>query len=136
MKLASGSCILRVVKCRKKDITIAKPYIIITEDTLDDSAEPKNKLSIRSCCAHIATCVTQQFSIDPKRMFWLEYYPESIYGINSEKVIPEQYEVVTFTWDANKAFHPSFRVLKSPVWDQVKTIHYELTLKQEAKPKL
>jgi hypothetical protein len=127
LKLASGSCMLRVVKLYKSDIPIMTPYIVITEDIpAEDALKSNQKLSIRSCCAHIATCVTQQFSIDPKRMFWLEYYEESIYGAHQEKHIPEQYEVVNFVWEAEKAFHPKFRTLKSPVLDQVITIHHEL----------
>jgi len=127
LKLASGNCMLRVVELQKTDISFVKPYIVITEDTPShDLSRQNQKLSIRSCCAHIATCVTQQFSIEPKRMFWLEYYPESIYGVKQEKYIPEQYEVVSFVWEANKAFHPTFRVLKPPVLEQVKTIHQEL----------
>jgi hypothetical protein len=127
LKLASGNCMLRVVQFQKSDIAFVKPFIIITEDTPPDNPSKQNqKLSMRSCCAHIATSVTQKFSIDPKRMFWLEYYPESIYGINHDKCIPEQYEIVSFVWEDKKAFQPSFRVLKSPVLDKVKTIHQEL----------
>ena len=127
-KLASGSCLLRVVYLIKdKSIPVARPFIIITEDILETEPSKKNnKLSMRSCVAHIATKVTQKFSIDPRRMLWLEYYPESIYGINKEKCIPEQYDVVNFTWEAKKAFHPQFRTLKSPVLDQVKKIHQQL----------
>jgi hypothetical protein len=132
LKLASGNCMLRVVQMQETDVAFVKPYIVITEDTPPDNLTTKNqKLSIRSCCAHIATRVTQLFSIDPKRMFWLEYYPESIYGVNQEKCIPEQYEVVSFVWEDAKAFHPSFRVLKSPVLEQVKSIHHELKNSEE-----
>jgi len=132
LKLASGNCMLRVVKFYNSDISFMMPYIVITEDIpADDPLKTNNKLSIRSCCAHIATCVTQQFSIDPKRMFFLEYYKESVYGEHQEKCIPEQYDVVSFVWEANKAFHPTFRTLKSPVLDQVKTIHHELKNSEE-----
>jgi len=132
LKLASGNCMLRVVQLQKSDLAFVKPYIVITEDTPPDDPSKKNqKLSIRSCCAHIATCVTQKFSINPNRMFYLEYYPESIYGVNQEKHISEQYDVVSFFWDDNKAFQPSFRVLKSPVLDHVKKIHQELKEKKE-----
>ncbi|KPA09329.1 hypothetical protein MHK_010464 [Candidatus Magnetomorum sp. HK-1] len=128
LKLASGSCLLRVVHLTEdKGIPVARPFIIITEDIpAADPAKKNRKLSMRSCIAHIATRVTQKFSIDPRRMLWLEYYPESIYGMKQEKCIPEQYEVVSFTWEANKAFHPQFRTLKSPVRDQVKIIHQQL----------
>jgi len=128
MKLASGNCLLRLVHLKNDpDIPVARPYIIITEDLLPEDPALKNKkLSMRSCVAHIATCVTQQFSINPKRMLWLEYYPESIYGIHNEKYIPEQYDVVSFTWDDHKAFHPQFRSLKHPVLEQVKGIHQQL----------
>jgi len=132
LKLASGNCMLRVVQFQNTDVSFVKPYIVITEDTPSADPSKKNqKLSIRSSCAHIATCVTRQFNIDPKRMFWLEYYPESIYGEKQEKCIPEQYEVVSFVWESNKAFHPTFRVLKSPVLEQVKNIHQELKNSEE-----
>jgi len=134
LKLASGRCFLRLVELHQTDTTVIKPYVAITEDLPADAAQDlppdapqkKNHLSMRSCCAHIATRVTQKFKINPKRMRWLEYYPESIYGFHQEKRIPEQYEEVTFTWEDEKAFHPSFRVLKPPVLDQVKWIHQEL----------
>jgi len=134
LKLSSGSCMLRVVQLQKTDVAFVKPYIVITEDIPPEDPSKKNqKLSIRSCCAHIATCITQKFTIDPNRMFWLEYYPESIYGVKQEKCIPEQYEVVSFVWEDKKAFQPSFRVLKPPVLEQVKTIHNELKNNKESR---
>jgi hypothetical protein len=134
LKLGSGNCLLRAVHLKDDhNIPVARPFIIITEDLIpEDPAERDRKLTIRSCVAHIATCVTQQFSIVPKRMLWLEYYPESIYGIHQEKHIPEQYDVVSFTWENNKAFHPQFRVLNPPVLNQVKGIHQHLQKKGEA----
>ena len=79
-------------------------------------------MSVRSCASHIATNVTQQFKIEPERMLFIEYYPQTSYGEHNEHVIAEKYEVVDFTWHEGRAIEPRWRTLKPPLLDVIKGI--------------
>ncbi len=119
LALASGSCHLCVYDQRKEeseDLALMKQFIVIVSDV------PGNKMSVRSCAGHIATIVTKDFSIDPHRMLWIEYYPVSEYGKNIVRVIPERYESVEFIWKRGLAIQPKWRSLKPPMLDTVKRL--------------
>ena len=115
--LASGTCRLRIfdLKGEKPDgLILLRPIIVVVSDI------PGNEMSVRSCAGHIATRVTKEFGINPQRMLWVEYYPESIYGSEVIHTVPEQYDSVEFVWKAGKAIEPKWRPLKPPVLDEVK----------------
>lgn len=118
LRLGHGKCRLRIYDLRKghtpKGISIMKPIIVVVTDV------PDSKMTMRSCAGHIATCVTNEFDIDPARMVWIEYYPETIYGQQGEKSIPERLESVEFEWQENKAIKPKWRPLMSPLLESVK----------------
>jgi hypothetical protein len=120
LRLGSGKCRLRIFDLRKditpKGISILKPIIVVVTDVAD------TKLTVRSCAGHIATCVTNEFDIDPSRMVWIEYYPEMIYGQQGEKSIPERLEAVEFEWQEDKAIKPRWRSLVSPLLEAVKQL--------------
>ncbi len=119
LQLASGKCRLRIYdRSRGKNtgISFLKPYIVIVSDL------PDSKMTVRSCAGHIATTVTREFNMDPDRMLWVEYYPLVTYGTNFEYAIPEQYIAVDFEWHKDKALHPQWRELKSPLLDTVKDL--------------
>jgi len=112
LKLAAGKCRLKIFDLRKgpKNGTAhLRPIIVIATDI------PDSRISVRSVVSHIATVVTNQFSIDPQRMLFIEYYPEVIYGKNNENRIPEHYDAVEFTWHGDKAMHPKWRRLQAPM---------------------
>jgi len=83
---------------------------------------PESRMSVRSCAGHIATSVSRDFKIDPHRMLYIEYYPESIYGERQDHVIPEKYEAVDFEWTAGGAIHPRWRTLKPPLLDAIRRL--------------
>ena len=118
LRLGHGQCRLRIYDLRKgrtpKGISIMKPIIVVVTDV------PESKMSMRSCAGHVATCVTNEFNIDPSRMVWVEYYPETIYGQQGEKSIPERLEAVEFEWQEDKAIKPKWRPLMSPLLEAVK----------------
>ena len=120
LRLGSGQCRLRIFDLRKDDttkgISFLKPIIVVVTDV------PDSKLSMRSCAGHIATCVTGEFDIDPSRMLWVEYYPQTVYGQHGEKSIPERLEAVEFEWQEDKAIKPRWRPLKSPLLEAVKEL--------------
>ncbi len=120
LRLGSGKCRLRIFDLRKdttpKGISILKPIIVVVTDVAD------TKLTVRSCAGHIATCVTNEFDIDPSRMVWIEYYPEMIYGQQGEKSIPERLEAVEFEWQEDKAIKPRWRPLMSPLLEAVRQL--------------
>jgi hypothetical protein len=120
LRLGNGKCRLRIFDLRKdqtaKGVSFLKPIIVVITDV------PESKMTIRSCTSHIATCVANEFNIDPSRMLWIEYYPQTIYGQQGERVIPERLEAVEFEWLEDKAIKPKWRPLKSPLLDAVKQL--------------
>lgn len=121
LKLASGHCRLRIFelpKARDGNVLLMKPQVVVVSD-LPDEGNPLKKLSVRSCTSHIATCVSQEFNIDPQRMLYLEYQPASSYGEQNQHYIPAKLDVVDFIWHAHKALHPKWRPLEKPLLDKV-----------------
>jgi hypothetical protein len=118
LRLGNGKCWLRIFDLRKdqtaKGVSFLKPVIVVITDV------PESKMTIRSCTSHIATCVANEFNIDPSRMLWIEYYPQTIYGQQGERVIPERLEAVEFEWQEDKAIKPKWRPLKPPLLGAVK----------------
>jgi hypothetical protein len=117
LKLASGQCRLRLYDLTREPgggIAHLRPYIAIVSDV------PESRMSVRSCTGHVATSVSRDFKIDPQRMLYIEYYPESIYGERRDHVIPEKYEAVDFEWTEGGAIHPCWRTLKPPLLDAIR----------------
>ena len=117
--MGSGRCRLRIVDLKKTDIkglAFLRPIIVVATDV------PDSKLSVRSCSGHIATNVAKAFNIDPNRMMFLEYYPEVRYGETMDHVIAERYDVVEFTWRDGKAIQPTWRSLRSPIIETIRTL--------------
>jgi hypothetical protein len=117
LKLSSGSCRLRLYDLRRAPsggMAYLRPFIAIVADA------PESRMSVRSCAGHVATSVARDFKIDPPRMLYIEYYPESIYGERRERRIPEKYDVVDFNWTAGGAIQPRWRALQPPLLDVVR----------------
>lgn len=122
LRLASGSCRLRVFDLRKKSISgiqHIRPIIAVASDI------PESRMSIKSCAGHIATRISEVFDIDPQRMIYIEYYPSTRYGRADPREIPEKYEWVDLTWHERKAIQPKWRELKPPLLDAVKELMAE-----------
>lgn len=116
MQLGSGKCRLRIYDLKKGGISglsFLKPIVVVISDI------PESKMTIRSCTSHIATCVAEDFGLDPHRMMWLEYYPMVRYGENQEKMIPERLEVVEFEWQDRRAIKPAWRTVQSPMREKL-----------------
>ena len=120
LRLGNGKCRLRIFDLRKdetaKGVSFLKPIIVVITDV------PDSKMSIRSCTGHIATCVTNDFNIDPSRMLWIEYYPQTTYGQEGERVISERLEAVEFEWRNDKAIRPKWRPLQPQLLEAVKEL--------------
>jgi hypothetical protein len=119
LRLGSGKCRLRIYDLGQKEslrMAHLRPTIVIVSDVSD------SPMSVRSCSGHIATSVSQDFHIDPSRMMYLEYYPESVYGEHQDHVIAEKYEAVDFNWTEGGAIQPKWRVLKGPLLASIKKI--------------
>ena len=129
LQLASGKCKMRIydlTKREKDSVVLLKPVIVVLTD---EPSEKINDMTVKSCASHIATLVTKQFSIDPKRTLWVEYYPQITYGKADTNVIPEKYEVVEFTWHKNKAVNPKWKLLEPPLSDMVKNLEKQSIFK-------
>lgn len=121
LELASGKCRLRIIDLTKTDKTnvkYIKPIVVVVSDLPEDEAHFRS-MSVRSCTSHIATCVVREFAIDPQRMVYVEYYPPSTYGDKQQHHILAKFDVVDFVWHGNKALHPKWRMLSSPLLDVV-----------------
>ena len=119
LRLASGECSLRIFDLRKDRagrVAHLRPIIVIVSDIA------RSPMSVRSCTGHIATQVARKFKIDPQRMLYIEYYPETTYGDHQQHLIPEKYDVVDFTWVDDRAIKPKWRTLKAPVLDMIKDL--------------
>jgi hypothetical protein len=117
LKLASGRCRLRLYDLsREPSVGMAhlRPFIAIVSDL------PESRMSVRSCAGHVATSVARDFQIDPLRMLYIEYYPESVYGEHGERAIPEKYEAVDFNWTKGGAIQPRWRTLQPPLLDAIR----------------
>jgi len=120
-QLAAGRCRLRIFDLSRGDhrnVTLLKPIVVVVSD-LPHTGSGLRSVSVRSCTSHIATCVAHQFNIAPQRMTYVEYYPASHYGVNNEHVIPAKFDAVEFTWFDDKAMHPKWRPLPSPMLETV-----------------
>ena len=119
LRLASGKCRLRIFDLKKggqAGLAHLRPNIVIASD-IDDS-----RMSVRSCCGHIATGVARKFNIKPDRMMFIEYYPETVYGEQQDHVIGEKFDLVDFSWREDQAIQPAWRTLKSPMLDIVQEL--------------
>jgi hypothetical protein len=119
LKLSSGSCRLRLYDLRRDPSSSTahlRPFIAIVADV------PESRMSVRSCAGHVATSVAREFKIDPQRMLYIEYYPESVYGERGERRISEKYEAVDFNWTAGGAIQPRWRTLQPPLLDAIRRI--------------
>jgi hypothetical protein len=119
LHLASGNCRLRIYDLKKgnqQGLAHLRPMIVIVSDV------PDSRMSVRSCTGHIATCVAREFNIQPHRMLFIEYYPETVYGEHQEHVIAEKYDLVNFTWHGDRAIEPKWRTLKPPLLDVIKAL--------------
>ena len=119
MRLASGSCWLSLFDLKKQNnagLAHIRPIVAILSDV------PEGSMSIKSCAGHIATQLSKAFQFNPHRMLYLEYYPETEYGKVKKNIIPERYEVVTFSWHGDKAIEPRWRILRPPMLDMVKQL--------------
>lgn len=119
LSLGSGKCRLRIFDLKeieKKGLTPIKNIVVLVSDV------PESKISVKSCTSHVATLVARQFNISPHRMLWVEYYPENRYGVDGERIIPERFELVEFTWHEGNAIQPKWRTLKPPLLDEIKKL--------------
>lgn len=121
LDLASGRCRLRIFdlsKAEGRNIQLIKPMVVVVSDLPGRDTNFK-KLSVRSCTSHIATCVVREFDMDPHRMVYLEYQPATTYGDRDQHQIPAKFDVVDFEWHDNRALHPKWRILQSPLLETV-----------------
>ena len=122
LRLGSGKCRLRIYDLEKGDskgLVHLKPIIVVVTDI---PKKGMNDISIRSCASNIASNIIKDFSIDPQRMLYIEYYPDNTYGGKNVHVIPESYVAVEFTWNEDNAIDPKWRILKQPMLDVVKKL--------------
>jgi hypothetical protein len=121
LKLSSGCCWLRLYDLRRAAAGMAflRPFIAIVADV------PESRMSVRSCAGHIATSVARDFKIDPQRMLYIEFYPESIYGEHRDRKVSEKYDVVDFNWTVGGAIQPRWRTLQPPLLDAVRKMMEE-----------
>ncbi len=117
LRLGSGKCRLRIFDLTRTDpggLAYLRPFIVVASDI------PESRMSVKSCVGHVATSVAKAFDIRPNRMLFVEFYPRTTYGTQGEKVIPERFVAVEFTWLGDKAMHPKWRELEPALLDILK----------------
>jgi hypothetical protein len=126
--LAAGRCRLRLFDLSKSEtaaVPLLRPIIAVVSNLPGDRPSAMKQVSVKACISHVATTIVHRFKIDHNRMVLVEHYPRQTYGRDSEKVIPEKYEVVDLKWHGEKALFPSWRSLKPPLLDIVRTLVVE-----------
>jgi hypothetical protein len=119
LKLGHGRCHLRIFDLRQLGqggASPLRPFVVIVHDV------PDSPMSVRSCAGHIATVVTERFKIDPGRMQYVEYYPESRYGAAGEHLLPERFDAADFSWQEGKALFPRWRTLQPALAETLKAL--------------
>jgi len=119
LKLGSGKCRLRIYDLSAEQmgsLAHLKPIIVIAKD------HPDSLMSVCSCSSHIATLVSSSMGIPPNRMQFVEYTEEKVYGPDDQKVIPEKFVAVDFTWQDNKAMHARLSSLGPPLLGRLKSL--------------
>ncbi|MDY6825237.1 MAG: hypothetical protein SWH68_15815 [Thermodesulfobacteriota bacterium] len=117
--LAVGKIRLRIFDLNQQQhtgVTSIRPIIVVVSDV------PGEKITVKGWAAPLAGFICREFSIDPHRMVWVEYYPQVQYGMDNAKYIPEKYEAVDFTWKDGMAAHPRWRPLNPPLLDTVRKL--------------
>lgn len=122
LRLASGKCLLKIFDLSRGDthgVVHLKPIVVVATDLAD------SKMTVRSCCSHIATTVVQKHNISPQRMQFVEHYPETFYGQKTRQRIPEKFDAVELVWDKGVAMHPKWRPVKGPLLEFLKEHFYK-----------
>jgi len=123
--LASGRCRLRLFDLSKDEnatVPHLKPFVAVVSDLPGDKMPAMKKVSVRACIGHVATTIVHRFRLDPNRMVLIEHYPRETYGRQSEKIIPEKYDVVVLKWHDKKALFPNWRPLQPPLLGTVQAL--------------
>lgn len=123
--LAAGRCRLRLFDLSKDSTTGVhqlKPILAVVSDLPGDRLPAMKKVSVRACISHVATTIVHRFKLDHDRMVLIEYYPRETYGSQSEKIIPEKFDVVDLEWHGDKALFPNWRPLQPPLLDTVRRL--------------
>jgi hypothetical protein len=119
LRLGNGRCRLRIFDLKQnadKGLAHLRPIIVVISDL------PEGSVSIRSCTSHIATNVIREFNLNPQRILFIEYYPQSTYGPGKNLKIPERIEAVEFNWIDGNALKPQWRPLSPKLKDLVKSL--------------
>lgn len=123
--LSAGRCRLRLFDLSKAEtpgVAQLKPILAVVSDLPGDDPTAMKRVSVRACIGHVATTIVFRFKLDPHRMMLVEYYPQETYGQHREKSIPARYDLVDLRWHGDKALFPSWRPLKSPLLDIVRSL--------------
>ena len=114
LRLASGKCKLRIYDLNRGDsggLVHLKPVVVVATDLAD------SKMTVRSCCGHIATTVVRNHHIVPCRMQFIEHYPETFYGRQTRQCIPQKFDAVEFKWEKGLALHATWQPLDGSLLD-------------------
>lgn len=117
--LGTGRCRIRVYDFSKKTVnglTYLKPIVVVITDT------PESDMKAKSYASQIATWIVKEFSIDPHRMLFVQYYPTKAYGIQGAYIRPEKYQVAEFKWHSEEAKDPKWNPLKTPILSIIKNL--------------
>ena len=91
------------------DITIYRAIQLVVV------GETGEGMSITNAAEIIATELVRQQGLDPRRMLYIEHYPEA----QRPQPFGETYDLVTFTWDGNQARNPEWRHLTVDEFNEI-----------------
>lgn len=78
-------------------------------------SETGEGVSVTNASEMIATQVVNQYGLDPKRMLFVEHYPES----QRPNPYEESYDLVMFIWGKGGAYCPTWRHMPSAEFNEI-----------------
>jgi hypothetical protein len=102
--LGSGRCHLRFFDLRggrSEGVGLLKPFVVVVTD-LPVSGRKPNQMSVKSCALHAASQFVRRFSVPPRRLRWIEYYPPPEPPVRYGR---ERFDEAEFTWAEDRAAH-------------------------------
>ncbi len=120
LRLPRGCCRLRIWDLHRRglpgEVVPLRPILVLVADV------PESPLSVRSCAGHVATRIARDFDLDPQRMLFVEHVPARRYGRDAERLIPEEFLAVEFTWTEGGAIRPRWRTLPPPLGEAIRQL--------------
>lgn len=95
-------------RCDLDVFLLGSKALVIATEREDD---PDAGISVANGADILATIVIQKFGLDPRRVTWIEHYPERRMGARDIYRIGKTYQRVTFQFEGTRLTAPRWEVV-------------------------